>query len=110
MGEREKSSRSAADVVVYSRLVGVYEYRTLRASVASGATCRSPHRLTSRTCRQAHRDGAIVEFRSVIDAVRCALEIQDAMVERNDGVPADGALNFGSGFIWAISSRRATAI
>ena len=31
-------------------------------------------------------DGALVEFRSVVDAVRCAVEIQNAMVERNAGV------------------------
>jgi adenylate cyclase len=34
-------------------------------------------------------DGSIVEFRSVVDAVRCAIEVQNAMVERNAGVPAD---------------------
>ena len=34
-------------------------------------------------------DGALVEFRSVVDAVRCAVEIQNAMVERNAGVPND---------------------
>jgi class 3 adenylate cyclase len=34
-------------------------------------------------------DGSIIEFRSVIDAVRRAIEIQSAMVERNAGVPAD---------------------
>ena len=32
-------------------------------------------------------DGAIVEFRSVVDAVRCTIEVQNAMVERNSGVP-----------------------
>jgi adenylate cyclase len=34
-------------------------------------------------------DGNLVEFRSVVDAVRCAIEVQDAMVERNAGVPVD---------------------
>ena len=34
-------------------------------------------------------DGALVEFRSVVDAVRCAIEVHDAIVERNAGVPAD---------------------
>jgi adenylate cyclase len=34
-------------------------------------------------------DGALVEFRSVVEAVRCATEIQNAMVERNSGVPED---------------------
>ena len=39
-------------------------------------------------------DGAIVEFRSVVDAVRCAIEIQNAMVERNAGVPEDRRIVF----------------
>ena len=34
-------------------------------------------------------DGALVEFRSVVDAVRCAIEVQSGMVERNAGVPED---------------------
>jgi hypothetical protein len=34
-------------------------------------------------------DGALVEFRSVVDAVRCAIEVHDAIVERDAGVPAD---------------------
>ena len=39
-------------------------------------------------------DGAIVEFRSVVDAVNCALEIQRAMVERNAGVVPDKRIDF----------------
>src|SRR5208282_2322117 len=39
-------------------------------------------------------DGSIVEFRSVVDAVRCAIEMQDAMVERNAGVPAGRRIEF----------------
>ena len=39
-------------------------------------------------------DGALVDFRSVVDAVRCAVEIQHAMVERNAGVPADRRIEF----------------
>jgi adenylate cyclase len=39
-------------------------------------------------------DAAIIEFRSAADAVRCALEIQDAMVERNAGVPEDRCIVF----------------
>ena len=34
-------------------------------------------------------DGALVEFRSAVDAVRCAIEVHDAIVEPNAGVPAD---------------------
>jgi Adenylate and Guanylate cyclase catalytic domain len=39
-------------------------------------------------------DGAIIEFRSVVDAVRCAIEVQNAMVERNSGVPQDRHIEF----------------
>jgi adenylate cyclase len=42
-------------------------------------------------------DGGIVEFRSVVDAVRCAIEVQDAMVERNASVPADRRIEFRMG-------------
>ncbi len=39
-------------------------------------------------------DGALVEFRSVVDAVRCAIEVQNAMAERNAGVPDDRRIVF----------------
>jgi adenylate cyclase len=39
-------------------------------------------------------DGSIVEFRSVVDAVRCAIEVQNAMVDRNAGVPEDRRIVF----------------
>ena len=39
-------------------------------------------------------DGASVEFRSVVDAVRCAIEVQNAMIERNAGVPEDRRIEF----------------
>ena len=43
-------------------------------------------------------DGSIIEFRSVVDAVRCALEVQSGMVERNAGLPPGGASSFAGGF------------
>ena len=70
---------------------------------------RSDHRRASRPGRQAHRRRSIVEFRSVVDAVHCAIEVQRAMVERNAGVRLTSASNFGSASISATSSRRATA-
>ena len=39
-------------------------------------------------------DGAIVEFRSVVDAVRCAIEVHNAMIERNAGVPPERRIEF----------------
>ena len=39
-------------------------------------------------------DGSIVEFRSVVDAVRCAIEVQNGTVERNAGVPPERRIEF----------------
>ncbi len=39
-------------------------------------------------------DGSIVEFRSAVDAVRCAIEVENAMIERNAGVPEDRQIVF----------------
>ena len=39
-------------------------------------------------------DGAIVEFRSVVDAVRCAIEVQNGMIERNAGLPPERRIEF----------------
>ena len=39
-------------------------------------------------------DGALVEFRSVVDAVRCAIEVQNGMAERNAGLPPDRRIEF----------------
>jgi class 3 adenylate cyclase len=85
----------AADVVGYSRLVGADEDRTLarlralRSDLVDPAVALHRGRIVKRT-----GDGAIVEFRSVVDAVRCALEVQDGMVERNRGLPAERRIEF----------------
>src|ERR1700746_2668600 len=42
-------------------------------------------------------DGAIVEFRSVVDAVRCAIEVQNSMIERNAGLPPERRILFRMG-------------
>ena len=39
-------------------------------------------------------DGSIIEFRSVVDAVRCAIEVQNSMVERNVGLPPERRIEF----------------
>src|SRR5271166_6024801 len=77
----------AADVVGYSRLAGADEDRTLARVRALRSDLIDPTigvhhgRVVKRT-----GDGLIIEFRSVVDAVRCAIEVQTAMVERNAGV------------------------
>jgi adenylate cyclase len=55
-----------------------------------------PHRSDHRHGRVVKRtgDGAIVEFRSTVDAVKCAIEVQNSMVERNAGVPEDRQIVF----------------
>jgi adenylate cyclase len=39
-------------------------------------------------------DGVLVEFRSIVDAVQCAVDLQTAMVERNAGLPGDHRIEF----------------
>ena len=84
---RKLAAILAADVVGYSRL-GVDEDRILARLRALHSDLIDPTvgvhrgRVVKRT-----GDGAIVEFRSVVDAVRCATEIQNAMIERNSGLP-----------------------
>ena len=77
-----------ADVVGYSRLVSADEDRTLsrlrglRSDLIDPAIAAHHGRVVKRT-----GDGLIVEFRSVVDAVRCAIEVQHGMIERNAGLP-----------------------
>ena len=85
----------AADVVGFSRLAGIDEEGTLARLRALRSELTDPtiaaHRgsVVKRT-----GDGLIVEFRSVVDAVRCAIEIQNGMAERNAGVVADRRIEF----------------
>src|SRR6202142_389325 len=85
----------ASDVVGYSRLAGVDEDRTLarlralRSDLIDPTIAVHHGRVVKRT-----GDGALIEFRSVVDAVRCAVEIQNSMVERNAGVPEDRQIVF----------------
>ena len=84
-----------SDVVGYSRLAGADEDRTLARLRALRSDLIDPTisvhhgRIVKRT-----GDGSVIEFRSVVDAVRCALEVQHAMVERNAGVPLEKRIEF----------------
>ena len=79
-----------ADVVGYSRLAGADEDRTLsrlrglRSDLIDPAIAAHHGRIVKRT-----GDGSLIEFRSVVDAVRCAIEVQNGLVERNAGVPPE---------------------
>jgi adenylate cyclase len=84
-----------ADVVGYSRLAGADEDRTLsrlrglRSDLIDPAIAAHHGRIVKRT-----GDGSLIEFRSVVDAVRCAIEVQNGMVERNAGLPAERRIEF----------------
>jgi adenylate cyclase len=92
---RKLAAILAADVVGFSRLTGADEDRTLARLRALRSDLIDPTisvhngRIVKRT-----GDGVIVEFRSVVDAVRCAIEIQNGMVERNAGLPEDRRIDF----------------
>ena len=92
---RKLAAILVADVVGYSRLAGADEdrilarLRALRSDLIDPTIAVHHGRVVKRT-----GDGAIIEFRSVVDAVRCAIEIQNSMVERNAGLPEDRRIEF----------------
>src|SRR5580693_8385041 len=84
-----------ADVVGYSRLAGADEdrtlsrLRTLRSDLIDPTIAVHHGRIVKRT-----GDGSIIEFRSVVDAVRCAIEVMTGLIERNAGVPPERRIEF----------------
>ncbi|MDX8541458.1 adenylate/guanylate cyclase domain-containing protein [Mesorhizobium abyssinicae] len=92
---RKLAAILAADVVGYSRLASEDEDRTLARLRALRSDLIDPT-ITVHKGRVIKRtgDGALVEFRSVVDAVRCAIEVQNGMVERNAGVPQERRIEF----------------
>ena len=92
---RKLAAILAADVVGYSRLAGADEDRTLSRLRALRSDLIDPTidvhhgRVVKRT-----GDGILIEFRSVVDAVRCAIEVQNGMVERNAGLPPERRIEF----------------
>jgi adenylate cyclase len=83
-----------ADVVGYSRLAGADEDRTLSRLRGPRSDLIDPaiHAHHGRVVKRAG-DGALVEFRSVIDAVRCAIEVQNGMAERSSGLPLERSID-----------------
>src|ERR1700758_2768710 len=77
----------AADIAGYSRLMGVDEEGTLRQLKAHRKELVDL-KITEHRGRivKTTGDGILVEFVSVVDAVRCAVDIQRGMAERNAGV------------------------
>ena len=92
---RKLAAILVSDVVGYSRLAGTDEdrilarLRALRSDLIDPTIAVHNGRVVKRT-----GDGSIVEFRSVVDAVRCAIEVQNGMVERNAGLPPERRIEF----------------
>jgi TolB-like protein/class 3 adenylate cyclase len=96
--ERRLAAILAADVAGYSRLMGADEEGTherlkaLRRELADPKIKEHRGRIVKTT-----GDGLLIEFASVVDAVRCAVEVQREMAERNAGVPPDDRIEFRMG-------------
>ena len=92
---RKLAAILAADVVGYSKLAGSDEERTLarlralRSDLIDPTIAVHNGRVVKRT-----GDGVLIEFRSVVDAMRCAIEVQNGMVERNAGLPPERRIEF----------------
>ena len=92
---RKLAAILVSDVAGYSRLAGADEdrtlarLRTLRSDLIDPIISVHHGRVVKRT-----GDGSIIEFRSVVDAVRCAIEIQTGLVERNAGLPPEKRIDF----------------
>jgi adenylate cyclase len=92
---RKLAAILVADIVGYSRLAGADEdrilarLRTLRSDLIDPTIAVHHGRVVKRT-----GDGSVIEFRSVVDAVRCAIEVQSGLAERNAGVPPDKRIEY----------------
>ena len=93
--ERRLAAILAADVAGYSRLMGVDEEGTLAALKAYRRELSIP-KLPNIAAASSRRPATVrlVEFASAVDAVRCAMEIQRAMAERNAAIPEDRRIEF----------------
>ena len=93
--ERRLAAILAADVVGSCRLIGVDEEGTLARLRALRQSLFDP-KITNHRGRIVKNtgDGALVEFASVVDAVRCADEIQRGVEEQNTDVPHDKRIEF----------------
>jgi adenylate cyclase len=93
--ERRLAAILAADVAGYSRLMGADEEGTLATLKAHRRELIDPKIAEHRgRIVKTTGDGALVEFGSAVDAVRCAMEIQRAMAQRNATIPEDRRIEF----------------
>jgi adenylate cyclase len=87
---RKLAAILAADVARYSKLAAADKERTLARLRALRSDLFDPT-IALHHGRVVKRmgDGVLIEFRSVVDAVRCAIEVQNGMVERHAGLPPE---------------------
>src|SRR5215468_4896818 len=96
--KRRPAAVLAAGVAGYSRLMGADEEGThaaltaLRREISDPKIAEHRGRIVKTT-----GDGLLVEFASVVDAVRCAVELQREIALRNDGVPKQRCIEFRMG-------------
>src|SRR5271167_2415353 len=93
--ERKLAAIVAADVAGYSRLMAADEEGTLSRLKAHRRALIDP-KIAEHSGRiiKTTGDGMLVEFASVVDAVRCMVEIQRGMLERNADIPAENRIDF----------------
>jgi adenylate cyclase len=93
--ERRLAAILAADVAGYSRLMGADEEGTLRALKAIRSELTDPKIAEHRgRIVKTTGDGLLVEFASVVDALRCATEWQRGMANLKASVPSDARIEF----------------
>ena len=97
-GKRRLAAIVAADVAAYSRLVSEDEEGTLTALRRHREELLDPL-IESHDGRIANTagDSLLIEFASAVEAVRCAMAMQEGMAERNDDVPAERQIRFRMG-------------
>src|ERR1700724_1432701 len=92
--ERRLAAILAADVAGYSRLMGEDEEGTLERLKLLRRELVDPKIAEHRRIVKTTGDGLLVEFPSVVDAVRCSVEVQRGMVERNAEIAGDKRIIF----------------
>src|SRR5947208_17117848 len=93
--ERRLAAILAADVAGYSRLIEADEEGTLGRLKALRAEIIDPKLADHHGCIvKTTGDGLLVEFASVVDALRCAVEVQAAMANSNAPLPLDRRIEF----------------
>src|SRR6476469_1161331 len=92
--ERRLAAIFAADIAGYSRLVSQDEAGTLRALSAAREIMDGLIRDHGGRIANTAGDSVLAEFPSAVDAVQCAVGVQEKLAEANEGVPEDRRMSF----------------